>query len=211
MNPTALIILLCLVFGAYKCADPPDDDSDNSLSDEEFEPEFEVTKTKFKSGKRKGEEKILVSLLFGPYTFRKKVERGCIYTFVCKSCEELGKNIIAKAESADGENFIIISMPHPVSHDCSPSSACIWARKCIQAMKRAVRNDPTRAIPTIYEQCKSEVSRTLTQDQKIAFLSELSPFCAIKASLYRIRRERIPGGPERQVSIFFSQKVEAEI
>ena len=96
-------------------------------------------------------------------------------------------------------------MPHPVSHDCSPSSACIWARKCIQAMKRAVRNDPTRAIPTIYEQCKSEVSRTLTQDQKIAFLSELSPFCAIKASLYRIRRERIPGGPERQISIFFSK------
>ena len=101
-------MIFCLLFLLVQC------DSDNSSSFREediFEAEFEVAKKEFKTGKRKGEAKTHVTLIFGPYVFRKKSERKGLYNFVCKACEDLGKNLIAKAESEDGENFSLVFMP----------------------------------------------------------------------------------------------------
>ena len=46
-------------------------------------------------------------------------------------------------------------------------------REFLDNLYQEVKKDPTKAIPTIYEEIRRKISKDLDQDQKISFLQEI--------------------------------------
>ena len=84
MKLTLIIALLCLIKGIKL---EESDDSDESNGDVP-EHKFDIQKTTFKTGKRKGDEKITIGLQMGPYYFRKKTWNGnvsSLFVYIVRS------------------------------------------------------------------------------------------------------------------------------
>ena len=139
-----------------------------------------------------------------PYIFKRKKERKNGYTyFSCNSCAQIeGKGSYAtaqKSENADGSpSFELRSWCN--QHECSPSSTNHLVKEFLDHMYNEVKKDPTRAIPTIYEEIRGKISKNLDKDQKITFLQEIPSQRNICSSLYKYRREFIPAAPNEYVS-----------
>ena len=69
-----------------------------------------------------------------------------------------------------------------------------------------VRDDPTKAIPSIYEEVRKKFSTDMTKDEKITFFQTLPTFRQIQANLYRTRRELIPANPHSQSDLNISSE-----
>ena len=200
------LIFFAIIFTAINFANC---DSENEEDSEDFENDcpdhyFWVKNEQFKSGKRKGESRWLVSLVIPPYIFKRKKERKNGYTyFSCNSCAQIGgKGSYAtaqKSENADGSpSFELRSWCN--QHECSPSSTNHLVKEFLDHMYNEVKKDPTRAIPTIYEEIRGKISKNLDKDQKITFLQEIPSQRNICSSLYKYRREFIPAAPNEYVS-----------
>ena len=75
------------------------ENEDSSSDDDVIVPQhkFDVKVSTYASGKRKGQEKTLVTLQIEPNTFtRKKVQKN-VTTFECNECKKEGYNTYAKA------------------------------------------------------------------------------------------------------------------
>ena len=145
------------------------DDDDDNLSDFDDHPDSEVEDNVFKK--------------------RKEYKHGA--QFSCNECQKLGHNAYAQATksgnfTSDGiEKYILKALPH--HHECSPSSINGLIKKFSDCLYSAVKNDPTKPIPRIYEECREQISDGLCDDEKLLLFREIPNFRNIQSGLYKHR------------------------
>ena len=199
------LIFFGIIFSAINSANC-DSDTENEDDFENDSPDhyFWVKNEKFESGKRKGESRWLVTLVIPPYIFKRKKERKNGYThFSCNSCTSFGGKgnyaTAQKFENTDGSiHYELKSWSE--HHECSPSSTNHLVKQFLDDLYKEVKTDPTKAIPTIYEEIRRKISKNLDKDQKISFLQEIPSQRNICSGLYKYRRDFIPAAPNEYVS-----------
>ena len=109
-------------------------------------------------------KKVFVSLQEGPYNYRKKRTYGdrdlnekLRIQFVCTLCEGQGGYtvcfaIVTVGESEEEDVYELEedSYPHPSDHDCIPTGVEHAVVRFNQQLRAAVRQDPCRAMPSLY-------------------------------------------------------------
>ena len=83
----------------------------------------------------------------------------------------------------------------PNHHECSPSSINGLIKKFSDCLYSAVKNDPTKPIPRIYEECREQISDGLCDDEKLVLFREIPNFRNIQSGLYKHRLQFIPQEP----------------
>ena len=123
-------------------------ESDEVNDDEDIEPSdvdeyvFVKKSTTVKSGKNKGKEKCVVSLVSCNFTFKRKfTSKNEICIFSCNGCQKLGVNINAKAIE-ENDDFTLIYVPKFTEHSCCPSGVEVLLNLWVKSTK------PTLGTPT---------------------------------------------------------------
>ena len=103
---------------------------------------FEVKNTVVKSGAKKGQSSVKVSLVIGNNTFRKRKELNGRATFSCNLCESEKRFVSATAEVVDGQYYLKDS-PKPEDHVCWASGQDISIKAARTMMYKMIEEDPT--------------------------------------------------------------------
>ena len=148
---------------------------------------FEIKKCFWKSGPRKGEEKIQVSLIIDNYTFRRRREKNGHVTFSCNACEAEKTFVSAIAKVVDGE-YKLSEVPLVDEHVCWVSGSPLLVKSAISKMLQAIEKDPTRSINQIYEDVRLSFTQSMSMDERKSFLQEFPTFKAVQSQLYMKRR-----------------------
>ena len=153
-----------------------------------------------------GPTKIFVTLTNGTYNFRRKEDAKNlmgIVRFTCKSCEKIHKTVIAKAvkigEGADLA-YELIEVPDPEAHSCVSMPTSDRSDNFMDACYDEVKKDPTKAIPTIYNEVRNALGRDLTETERRRFFQEIPSQRNCQSNLYKYRRNFVPPEPETYVS-----------
>ena len=154
-------------------------------------------------------KKVFVTYVQGPYTFKKRREKGNRVTFSCNGCQKFQHYLplVAVREQLDNnpENDIftldIDTLPGHGEHVCASSGIEDLVRKFKQQVEELVRLDPTQPMPALYLSVRSTFTKKLSYDAKNLFLSEIPSYDSLQSSMYRIRREFIPAAPSTQAEL----------
>ena len=154
--------------------------------DEMPEHHFEVKQTVVKSGAKKGQSSVKVSLVIGNNTFRKRKEINERATFSCNLCEAEKRFVSATAEVVDGQ-YKLREFPKPEDHICWASGQDISIRAARTMMYKMIEEDPTRPVLDIYEEVRKTFTEGMDMTEMQAFLAEFPSYRAIQSRLYKKR------------------------
>ena len=103
----AQVLMPRLIEANFEDSFSEDEEDGGEINEEESESlpdhQFDIKRCLWKSGSRKGEEKVQVSLIIGNHTFRRRWEKNGHVTFSCNSCEAEKTFVSASAKVVDGE------------------------------------------------------------------------------------------------------------
>ena len=207
----AILILSRTIYCDENDENSESDTSSNSESEEEEEhiiPEYEFLyrTEKYKSGAKKGQTHHRVSLVLPPYVFKKRKEKNGRATFSCNSCQKEGHNTYAHAiqsgEVTESGCKMYTLDRWPNSHECSPESTDHLIKKFLDSLYDVVGKNPTKPIPTIYEECRRKISEGLSDDEKDLLSLFIPKFTNVMSGLYKHRRQFVPQAPSSFVSLF---------
>jgi hypothetical protein len=120
---------------------------------------YKVHKTQ--TGKNKGAERLIVSLVVPPYTFkRRKNPKYGNAEFSCNSCQAVHYSCTARARKVpnghkNGHDLYILETCSQ-SHMCSPSPTQWQVGQFRQSIFDRIAADPTECMPDLYEQVRAE-------------------------------------------------------
>ncbi len=146
---------------------------------------FNIKKHTTKTGKNKGQVRTLVTLTIPPYSFKKKrVNKGNTVTFSCNGCDKLDTPNYALAASVadDTGNEVFKLKSWPLKHACSPSSTDHIVRDFRSTLYAMVHKNPTRPVPSIFDEVREQITSKLTPEEKLAFLTEAPTFDEMKCN-----------------------------
>ena len=196
-----LIILLFLINQVFPLPQPPD---------------HSFVKKVIKSKESVGNEtsdssskKVFVKFVQGPFTFKKRREKGNRLTFSCNGCEKFSHYlpVMAWRERVDSDpehdEYVldVDTLPSNDDHLCATSGIEDLVVQFREQLHLEARSDPTQPFPTLYQSVRSRFTKKLSYDHKILFLAQIPSYDSIQTSLYRIRREFIPAAPTTQAEL----------
>jgi hypothetical protein len=117
----------------------------------------------WKSGPKKGQEKVSVTLEVGTYLYRKKreakVDSG-LMSFWCTLCEYLGVSSIAHVRKhQNGTTFTLES--YDQDHQCVPSTVQQLVFRFKKQLYQEVEYNPLKSVNLIYQETRSEFTDKL--------------------------------------------------
>ena len=131
--------------------------------------------------------------------------------FTCNACRNDGQHetsaqAVRLEDDNDGTpNFSLLVWPRDANvHGCYTPPTQHLVREFRELCYAAVKNDPTKAILSIYKENRSYLCQreNHNEDTKKAFFASLPNFHQISPALYRYRQDFIPPAPETYVSYF---------
>ncbi len=115
-----------------------------------------------------------MTLVIPPYVFhKKKVYKNGRVSFICGGCQRLDDLRYAWAEKSqqDGkETFKLKSWPE--EHSCCPTSNAHLVREFRAALYAEVHANPTKPVPSIYDQVLDMFTKVMSAEDKLAFINE---------------------------------------
>ena len=163
------------------------------------EHQFIVKEQKFK--KPGADEKYHFSLIIGPYIFtrnKKAKSVGKNAIFVCTGCKNMGHRTTATAtkvgQNNNSNDYILQSCDE--NHKCMPSCIAPLKKKFVEIMYSEVKKNPTRAIGEIYKETRRELSKDLTEDERLQFFEIIPTQANITPRLTTYKSEFIPQQPK---------------
>ena len=160
--------------------DAGDEDISASQVDEALDfgrHEFIYKQHETKTGKGKGQKRLLVSLNIPPYFYKRRVVRGQRAEFSCNGCQKLGFTSLAKASvepnSHSNGHDLYTLIDFSKEHMCAPSGIEVLVQEFKKRLLQRVTEDPTESIPAIYESTVCEFESKLHGEEVLSFLRDI--------------------------------------
>ena len=155
------------------------------------------------------DKKIFVSLISGPYVFKKRKEKGSRITFTCNGCQKHKHVVSAHAwverSEIDVEDDIYTldedSFPDSSFHVCLSTGVEDLVKRFRKDLEASARKEPLQPFPALYQSVRRQYTTHLSYDMKILFLAQIPSYDTVQTNLYRIRREFTPPAPSTQADL----------
>ena len=104
-------------------------------------------------------KKVIVKLIQGPFTFKKRKETCDCVTFTCNGCQKFKHflSVLAWLERVDDEpendvySLDAETLPASSDHVCVSSGIEDLVKKFREDLENQARHEPTQAFPTLYQ------------------------------------------------------------
>ena len=156
-----------------------------------------------------GDKKVFVKFVQGPFTFKKRRQKGNRVVFSCNGCEKYSLYLPVMAwhervdEDPEHDEYVLDleTLPTIDQHLCATSGIEDLVVQFKDKLHLEARSDPTQPFPALYQTVRSTFTSKLSYDHKVLFLAQIPSYDTMQTSLYRIRREFIPAAPNSQAEL----------